>query len=190
MADVSSLIFITGGVRSGKSSYAEKTALRLAEETGGRLHYIATGVASDNEMKERINRHQQERADSTFSWKTWEQPVNIGELASNFNQDDILLLDCLTTLVNNELFIKEEWDDVFVKGVQKKIIAGIDLLQKNCQTLMIVSNELLFDPVATNELVFTYSRLLGELHQQIVRASAKAYLVESGIPIMMKGDQV
>lgn len=185
-----SLIFITGGVRSGKSSYAEKTAIHLAEENGGRLHYVASGVPSDSEMQERIKRHQQGRENSPFPWKTWEQSISIGDLATHFNKNDILLFDCLTTLVNNEFFSQEEWDDQFVKQIQRKILEGILLLKERCQSLIVVSNEVLYDPVFSNELVFTYSRLLGELHQQIVFISDQAFLVESGIPILKKGEFV
>src|SRR5690554_6184956 len=100
----SSLIFITGGVRSGKSSFAERFATETAAKTKGRLNYIATGVPFDEEMEKRIDKHRQDRSKGPIPWITREQPVNIGELASLFNNQDVILLDCVTTLVNNELF--------------------------------------------------------------------------------------
>ena len=105
METAPSLIFITGGVRSGKSSFAEKLAVKIAyRRTGGGLNYIATGVPFDTEMKERIKQHQQDRKTAKYQWKTVEQSINIGAIADRFNNRDILLLDCVTTLLNNELF--------------------------------------------------------------------------------------
>ena len=70
------LTFISGGVRSGKSSYAEKLLVNEAQKNGGRLVYIASGVATDSEMQARIERHKSDR--STHSWTTIEQPVELG----------------------------------------------------------------------------------------------------------------
>src|SRR4051794_671645 len=99
-----SFIFITGGVRSGKSNFAEKMAVDLAMNTGGQLNYLATGVASDQEMRERIVKHQKDRMAGKSSWRTSEQSLHIGEIANMFGSQDIILLDCVTTLLNNELF--------------------------------------------------------------------------------------
>src|SRR5947207_15991618 len=117
-----SLIFISGGVRSGKSSLAEKLAIKIASEEGGRLHYIATGVTFDKEMKERIKKHQQDRKTAKYQWIITEQSTNIGAIADRFNSRDILLLDCVTTLLNNELFSSEHrWDPPFLESIREKI---------------------------------------------------------------------
>ena len=70
------LTFISGGVRSGKSAYAEKLLVDEAEKNGGRLVYIASGIATDSEMQARIERHQTDRA--AHNWTTIEQPVELG----------------------------------------------------------------------------------------------------------------
>ena len=113
MAHDSSVIFITGGVRSGKSQFAENIAMERWQSLGiGQLHYIAAMQPSDSEMEKRISRHQEDRRQSGYHWMTWEQPVSIGKMASNFKCDDIVLLDCLTTWLNNELFFVEgKWQD-------------------------------------------------------------------------------
>lgn len=184
------MIFITGGVRSGKSSFAERLAIEKAIEINGQLHYIATGAASDEEMKGRIARHQRERAASGRMWKTWEQPVGIKVLAPSFRKGDIVLLDCVTTLLNNELFsIQGKWSDDFLEGLFKRIIAGIEGIGESCQELILVSNEVLYEPLKENEIVVRYSRILGNLHQALVRKADTAILVESGIPIFMKGER-
>lgn len=190
MAKTTKLIFISGGVRSGKSSFAEKIAVKEAKETNGFLHYVATGVASDIEMKKRINRHQQERLESKFRWKTWEQPTDISQLTHHFSSKDIILLDCLTTLLNNEFFVSQGWnEECFQSDVQRKIIEGIQQIKNSCQTIIVVSNEVLSDVWRENDLVFTYSQMIGKLHQRIVDMADYAYIVEAGIPILKKGEE-
>lgn len=187
MAKAPSLIFISGGVRSGKSSFAEKTAVEIAARSGGNLHYIATGVPFDFEMNERIKRHQQDRENTKHHWNTVEQSVNIGELAPNIKNRDILLLDCVTTLLNNELYSDvNKWDQLFLDSVYEKVITGILALKKQAGTLIVVSNEVLNEPIPPNVLVLTYKKLLGHIHQRIVRESDLAFYVEAGIPIEWK----
>lgn len=184
-----SLIFITGGVRSGKSSYAEKIALKLAVENNWHLNYLATGVSSDEEMRERIAKHQQDREGGTFHWRTIEQSLNIGECADVFTDNDIVLLDCVTTLLNNELFFAhhQNWNESFLTHVMEQILTGINEIRSRVRGFIVVSNEVFYDSMGENDLVFSYGRILGKIHQQLVSEADTAFLVESGIPIMMKG---
>jgi adenosylcobinamide kinase / adenosylcobinamide-phosphate guanylyltransferase len=184
----SSLIFITGGVRSGKSSFAERKAVEIAIKTRGQLNYLATGVPSDPEMRERIKKHQHDREAGSYCWKTYEQSVQIGELANNFSAEDIILLDCVTTLLNNELFSSEQkWDECLLETIKKNIITGITTIKNRTGTMIVVSNEVLNEALLGNELVFTYGRLLGQIHQYLVKEATQVFLVEAGIPIVMKG---
>jgi adenosylcobinamide kinase / adenosylcobinamide-phosphate guanylyltransferase len=197
MATKPSIFFISGGVRSGKSSFAEKLAVELAMEHGIKenessilpLHYVAAGQASDVEMKARIAKHRNDRFKSGYEWKTWEQPVDIKKLSSSLSQKDIVLLDCLTTLLNNELFQEEEgWKlPFFQNNVMNAIMDGVKGIAANCHTFLIVSNEVFYDPWDDNMLTLTYKRMLGKLHQQVVSLAEKAYMVEAGIPLLMKG---
>ncbi|MGG0717855.1 bifunctional adenosylcobinamide kinase/adenosylcobinamide-phosphate guanylyltransferase [Robertmurraya massiliosenegalensis] len=181
------MIFITGGVRSGKSTFAEKLAKERTRELEGNLHYLATGVASDKEMEQRIKRHQQERQESEFPWTTWEQSTGIEAIATSFSKKDIVLLDCVTTLLNNELFSQDKWDP----QILEKLLRGIDVVQANCAELILVSNEVLWEGISDeNELVLKYSKVIGNLHQELVARSRIAYLVEAGIPIAMKEENV
>lgn len=188
--ETASLILISGGVRSGKSSFAEKKALERAAHVKGSLHYLATGVPSDVEMEKRIERHQKERDESLFLWKTWEQSTNIGALAPFFKEQDVILLDCLTTLLNNELFLQESnLNEVLLKQIFHRILKGIKDIQKKCNQLIVVSNEVLYEPYSDNELVFTYYWMIGHLHQEVVKIANQAYLVEAGVPVLMKGEK-
>ncbi len=190
MAAKSSLVFITGGVRSGKSSFAERMAEEIAVKTRGQLYYLATGVPFDSEMKERIQKHKEDRAKGKYGWKTLEQSENISELACSFQGHEVVLLDCLTTLLNNELYSAEQnWNDDYIGKVMEKAITGILQIKTQIRTLIIVSNEVLHEPIQENELILTYKKLLGKIHQKIVKEADKAYLVEAGVPILMKGVQ-
>jgi adenosylcobinamide kinase/adenosylcobinamide-phosphate guanylyltransferase len=182
------LIFITGGARSGKSSFAEKYAASEAKTKACSLHYIATSKPSDEEMAQRIKRHQRDRKESENPWKTWEWPVDLREIVSHFKHSDVVLIDCLTVLLSNELFRKEGTNDSKEDGqnVYHSILDGIFLLAGTVEILIIVSNEVLTEPMSDKTMVRSYSHLLGRLHQAIVQHAGKAYLVEAGIPILMK----
>lgn len=183
-----SITFITGGVRSGKSSFAEKIAEQEALRTSGSLHYIATATVSDSEMEERIARHQRDRAESKRLWQTWEQPTNMEALDESFTKKDIILLDCLTALLTNELFSQQQpWQASFLEDMLQRIVSGLKTIGHHCHRFIIVSNEVLFDSIPHNDLVYTYCKLIGQLHQRIVQIADYAYLVESGIPLLMKG---
>lgn len=191
MAQNSSIIFITGGVRSGKSTFAEKFAeASWKRNESGQLHYLASMQPSDEEMKRRIHVHQDSRMHSGLQWNTWEKPTSIGDLAEHFSSHDVVLLDCLTTWLNNELFYQEDgWQDrVFITQLFKKMWNDMKKISQSVNTFIIVSNEVLNEPIDHQDLVFTYRFLLGNLHQRIVVEAQEAYLVEVGIPILMKGD--
>ncbi|MGE8207345.1 bifunctional adenosylcobinamide kinase/adenosylcobinamide-phosphate guanylyltransferase [Heyndrickxia sp. NPDC080065] len=187
----SEMIFISGGVRSGKSSFAEKLAMKYAKQINGRLNYLACGQASDPEMASRIEHHKITRKSSEQKWENWECSVNIEGISSEFKQSDVVLLDCLTTLLNNELFQDESsWEQVdFQQKVYDSILSGVDAIRKQCSVLIIVSNEVLNEELHKGMVVYTYAKLLGRLHQSLINQSSAAYLIESGIPLLMKGGQ-
>jgi len=186
----STLIFISGGVRSGKSSFAERIAIEIAREKDGQLIYLATGVSSDSEMKERIETHQRDRKMGPYKWKTIERSVQIAGIADVINNQDIILLDCVTTLLNNELFFTERtWDEPFLKTVKEDIITGIISIKNRAGTMIVVSNEVLNESLQGKDIVFEYGRLLGQIHQELIKVADQAYLVEAGIPIVMKGER-
>lgn len=193
MANDSSIIFITGGVRSGKSAFAEKMAAEIWQSTGrSELHYIAAMQPSDSEMESRIARHQEDRLQSGFQWRTWEKPISLGDLAPFFKNEDVVLLDCLTTWLNNELFFRnKEWqNERFRQFLVERMLKAIEEINRRVRSFIIVSNEVLYEPVGSNELILAYNALLGKLHQSIVANCRQAYVVEYGSPVLMKGESI
>lgn len=183
------IIFISGGVRSGKSTFAEQEAIYYAQTYGQRLNYIATSRSEDEEMQDRIFRHEQQRLASGFDWTTFEIVNYFPENIEEIEIEGIILLDCLTVLLANELFatiVPQEKLQKWSEKVAKNIMAGITLLSKKAHTLFIVSNEIHYE-IHDDPYVQTYQRTLGQLHQAIVKQSAAAYLVEVTVPRLMKG---
>lgn len=185
METKSSIIFVTGGVRSGKSSFAESLAIEYAKKEKADLHYIATAVNTDGEMQVRIARHQQIRKMQKVKWNSHEQSVDIGELAGVFSKKDIILLDCLTVLVNNELFLKEQQHEMIEVKLKKDLIE----LSRSCRYLILVSNEVTYEP-STDPFVQKYCRILNRLHYFLVQHAKEAYLVENGIVQRKKGGKI
>ncbi|WP_243292246.1 bifunctional adenosylcobinamide kinase/adenosylcobinamide-phosphate guanylyltransferase [Bacillus sp. FJAT-47783] len=187
------LVFVTGGVRSGKSSWAEAYCLKKSERSKP-IHYIATSIVYDDEMKERIFDHQKRRDESTVNWITWEKPRQIGSLQEKLKGNEIVLLDCLTNLVNNELFLHVEHGDerwkslTYQKQVFQTITRDIFRIQRKTSLFVIVSNEVVYEPFNT-DVVMPYMRLLGNIHQWIVQQSSVALRMEWGIPLFMKGER-
>lgn len=181
------IYFVTGGVRSGKSTFAEELTAQCSHELNRSLIYIACGRARDGEMSVRIRKHQEQREQSKLSWQTREFPTDIKESVKTFDHHPVALLDCLTTLLDNELFsTSAELDEKHANQVFNKIIAGLEKIQREVSTLVIVSNEVLHE-YSHFSAVQLYQRTLGLLHQEIVKRAERAYLIESGLPIMMKG---
>ena len=94
----STIILCSGGARSGKSEFAEQLALSLT----GRKTYVATGQAFDEEMKDRIKKHQERRG---TEWDNFEIPLHLHENWKKISAvSDIILIDCLTMFTANHLF--------------------------------------------------------------------------------------
>ncbi|EIT87052.1 cobinamide kinase/cobinamide phosphate guanylyltransferase [Fictibacillus macauensis ZFHKF-1] len=186
------LTMIIGGVRSGKSGYAERLMMDevKADEV---LHYIATSAPYDEEMKQRVKRHQDDRRHYHHQWKTWEQPRHVEQLAASFTAQDRVLLDCLTNLVSNELFVGweaglEPWrEPAFRQACYEKIRDGIRQLTHTAGHVVVVSNEIGHETVWDDEATLYYGQLLGALHQTFVAEAERVLQMEYGLPLLRKG---
>jgi adenosylcobinamide kinase / adenosylcobinamide-phosphate guanylyltransferase len=163
------LIFVTGGARSGKSLFA----LEKARELGGDdVTFVATAERSDDEMTDRIARHQLERPNS---WKTIEAPreVSIADLKSR-----VVLLDCLSLFVSNLLLDGLEQEMILERVCQ--------ILESRNQTMIVVSNEVGMGLVPEYPLGRQFRDVLGRANQFVARASTQAYFLVAGIPLRLK----
>lgn len=166
------LVFITGGIRSGKSSLA----VRWARDAGGALTYIATAEAGDAEMAARIERHRSERPDP---WITLEAPLDL-EDALLGSRGGSVVVDCLTLWVSN--LMHAELADEDVLGRSEAAIAALDGLQG---TAFVVTNEVGSGIVPDNALARRYEDLLGRVNVMWSRAAGAAFLVVAGRAIRL-----
>ncbi len=171
------LIFVSGGVRSGKSAYAEKL---VAASGAVRNVYLATGQAHDAEMKARIRQHQDDRAGQ--GWTLVEQPVDMEMALPKIHRGDAVLWDCVTTWLANELY--DGWEQGLPCAEQPgcmeqkwlQVQVTIEEMQQQAQLLVIVSNEVLDDFVRDE----TYQRWLGKIHLWLVARAEQAFEMENG----------
>lgn len=177
------MIFITGGVRSGKSAFAENYAQQLAITQKKRLLYIASGVAFDEEMQQRIDRHQIDRLRAPISWETLEVPDLFPKDFSVLSEDYVLLWDCLTTWLTNVLYRSEQVPNrtkeiqLAIEGLKNQLIQW----QNKGITIFLVSNEVLDEGASRFQEVNEYRQILGSLHQWLVAHCDEAYELDSSI---------
>ena len=169
-------MLIIGGAKSGKSSFA----LNVCNDLSRKRIFLATAEAQDQEMKERIRRHQAERGGE---WLTVEEPLNVTHVIRDLDgKDTVILLDCLALWLNN-LFMKwGEKQDAIEKAIndllpQLSIIKG---------AVVVVSNEVGMGIVPDNILSRRYRDTLGSTNQEIARLASKVVVTLAGMPLVMK----
>lgn len=165
------LVFITGGVRSGKSRFAEHY---LMDEQAKRNVYIASGVAVDSEMKERIKRHQDDRESYPVEWVTIEQPCHFEQLVPQIQHGDGILWDCVTTWLANELYEGQ------MEMVEERLYEAIEQLLEKARVVVIVSNEVLDELISNYEYTALYQAWIGRIHQKLVAKADYAFEMEYG----------
>ena len=173
-------VFITGGARSGKSSFAEKRAF----EFGGTLGYLATAQIRDDEMHERIKRHRERRGSE---WHTIEEPIHLSQtLAHCDGRYQGILVDCITLWLSNLLCTCEE----HLENCEESILKEVQLLNSTLQGMVtpvvLVSNEVGQGIVPDNHLARMFRDIAGITNQQLAAAADEAYVVISGIPLKLK----
>lgn len=166
------IIFITGGQRSGKSSYGQK----LAEEKSNHPTYLATARQWDDDFKNRITRHKVDRGNN---WETIEEQKFIGELDLT---GKTVLLDCVTLWLTN-MFHDNGYD------LEKSLSQTKREWQKLTEhdfNLIVISNEVGMGIHAENEASRKFTDLQGWINQHIASQADKVILMVSGIPVQIK----
>jgi len=174
------IIFITGGARSGKSSFA----LAEASHIKGLKAYIATAESLDEEMEKRIEKHRKDRGND---WDTFEEPLKIAQTLQKTADDHaVVLLDCLTLWVSNLLHagvdIQEKMDGLINALMKYKTGTG------KASVMIIVSNEVGMGIVPGNEMAREFRDWAGILNQKVASAADEVYVTVSGIPVKIKGN--
>ncbi|MBU6296655.1 MAG: bifunctional adenosylcobinamide kinase/adenosylcobinamide-phosphate guanylyltransferase [Alphaproteobacteria bacterium] len=166
---------ILGGIRSGKSRFAEK----LARETQRPVTYVATAMAGDAEMAARIAHHRQHRP---AEWSVVEEPLALGaSLAAHTASDGCVLVDCLTLWLSNLLLAQ---DDAVFRRERACLIEALATLRGD---VILVSNETGLGIVPLGELTRRYCDEAGRLHQDLASLSDRVILMVAGLPLFLKG---
>jgi adenosyl cobinamide kinase/adenosyl cobinamide phosphate guanylyltransferase/sugar phosphate isomerase/epimerase len=177
------LTFILGGVRSGKSSYAQD----FAKANGGKVLYVATATAGDDEMKTRIENH---RAERPAEWRTLEAALNVGkaiERELNERPADIVLLDCMTLLATNVILQLPEnaSEREASHALTKEVDALLDCIRNSNAQWIIVSNEVGLGLVPPYPLGRIYRDALGRANQQLAKHADRVIMMVAGIPTVI-----
>lgn len=177
------LILVLGGVRSGKSAYAQC----LARELGGdAVLVVATAEPGDEEMAQRIAQHQQSRP---AQWRTLECPRHIGAaLRAELNGATVVLVDCLTLLVSNVLLAPDATSTAAAaaSAVQAEIEALRQVCRSSSATFIVVSNEVGLGLVPDSPLGRLYRDLLGQANQTLAAEAQAVYLMVAGLAVDVK----
>ena len=169
------ITFILGGSRSGKSSFALERASAIA----GSKAFIATAQAFDDEMKDRIERHKQERPPE---WKTFEEHFALPSLIDGMrNGYDVVLVDCLTLWLSNLMMNNAD--------VEAKIVSFVSSAIACPASLFVVSNEVGMGIVPENALARKFRDFAGTLNRRVAEIADEVYLVTAGIPMKIKANK-
>lgn len=177
------LTLVLGGARSGKSTFAEQ----LARDTGGEsVLYVATAEVLDDEMRDRVQKHQQRRP---ASWRTLEATENVGARIREAAGDArTVLVDCLAVLSANPLMQPDI--DPFDPAIEAQVVAEVDALADVAAELpaefIVVSNEVGMGVVPPTPLGRAYRDILGRANQRIAARAEVVYLLVAGIPMQVK----
>jgi adenosylcobinamide kinase / adenosylcobinamide-phosphate guanylyltransferase len=168
-------VLVLGGARSGKTSFAERLAMRA----GQKPVYLATAEALDLEMRERVSTHQRTRSGR---FATIEEPVALSDALLEASKDfDVILVDCLTLWITNLL------------GRGHDVAREVELLAETlpqiteCRVIL-VSNEVGLGIVPDNALARVFRDLAGAAHQRLGEICSDVYFVAAGLPMTLKGE--
>lgn len=210
------LIFITGGARSGKSTFAEELAIKINKsyENDKPVAYIATAMVTDDEFRERIEEHKNRRGKE---FVTFEEPMDIGSKAEYaYAEHNVILVECLTTWLGNIYFNEPKLKEMLVRSNVNNLVSlftgKLDPLKKlesyndfilgkeeqlpveelfinqdeKNKTLIVVSNELGSGLVPAEKESREFRDDLGNINKTMAANSHYVYITVSGLPVRIK----
>ncbi|MDX5392879.1 MAG: bifunctional adenosylcobinamide kinase/adenosylcobinamide-phosphate guanylyltransferase [Caulobacteraceae bacterium] len=166
------LTLVVGGARSGKSAFAEG----LLTGSGRPRRYIATAQAWDDEMRDRIARHQ---ADRGAHWTTVEAPLDLSTALASARPDEAVLLDCATLWLTNHLLAEHD-----LAAETARLLAALAACPA---PVVVVSNETGWGIVPDNALARRFRDEQGRLNQRLAAEAALVVTVIAGLPLALKG---
>lgn len=166
------LVYISGGVRSGKSSYAMAKALSLSAEPV----YVATAKVWDDNFRERVKRHQNERGPE---WTTFEAYTELSLLPV---EGRVVVIDCVTLWLTNFFMDFDNDIELSLAAFEREI----DSLMELEGTFIVISNELGMGMHADTEVGRKFADLQGWANQYVASKAVEAVFMVSGLPLFLK----
>lgn len=195
------MVLVVGGSGSGKSSYAEKVTVSLAQESVKEItksentslsdfklnipkkYYLATMQVFDDEGRKKVERHRNLRSGKGFF--TIEQPTRIsGALEKMEDGDRTVLLECISNLTANEMFSEKK--TMTEIQVTENVIRDIKMLKEQTNHLVVVSNNIFEDGTTYDEITTKYIRAMGKINQKLAALADRVVEVLAGIPVTLK----
>lgn len=181
-----SIVLVTGGVRSGKSRFAQE----LAEGSKKTVLFVATATGGDEEMRRRIEEHRKQRPGN---WRTLEAGTHVGrQVRKNISDAQLVIIDCITLLVNN-IFTQHTGSagDItdavrLEKQVTEEISELIGGMDRVAADFVIVTNEVGLGIIPENRMGRLYEDLLGKANRLLVERADEVYLMVAGIAVKIK----
>ncbi|MCH5302002.1 MAG: bifunctional adenosylcobinamide kinase/adenosylcobinamide-phosphate guanylyltransferase [Prevotella sp.] len=173
------IILITGGQRSGKSSYAERLALSLSDHPV----YLATAHVWDDEFRERVRIHRERRG---AEWTTIEEEF---QLSRHNVSGRVVLIDCCTLWATNHFYRQamEHGDSLpDVNTILDEMKAEFERFTRQDATFIFVTNEIGLCGTSDNAVQRRFTDLLGWLNQFVAAKADEVVLMVSGISIKIK----
>ncbi|MCX6177943.1 MAG: bifunctional adenosylcobinamide kinase/adenosylcobinamide-phosphate guanylyltransferase [Chlorobiales bacterium] len=168
------IIYVTGGARSGKSSFALQLAVRYEKKV-----FLATAEPFDDEMQRRIGKHQEERGEQFI---TIEEPLYLEQALGQLPAGtEVVLLDCLTVWAGNLMHFFEDEGEI-----KKRIDFFLDALREPPCDIILVSNEVGMGIVPENAMARSFRDIAGIVNQKVASIATEAYLLCSGLPLKLK----
>ena len=167
------IVLVGGGVRSGKSAFA----LALARKLGSRKVFVATAQGLDSEMRERIERHREERA---AEFETFEEPAAVPELLQRTHAD-VVVVDCLTLWISNMLL--RDASDADIAARVSELVAVLGARRFHA---VLVSNEVGMGVVPEHALGRRFRDCVGRAHQVLAARCDELYFGALGGMLRLK----
>jgi adenosylcobinamide kinase / adenosylcobinamide-phosphate guanylyltransferase len=169
------LVLVGGGVRSGKSTFA----LNRARALGKRRVFVATAQAFDDEMRDRISKHQAERSDDDF--RTVEEPIEIARAVAGITDADVVVIDCLTLWLSNLLL-----QDLTIPQIVERVDELVAVLARRTFHAIVVTNEVGMGVVPEHALGRAFRDVSGLAHQRFARQADEIDVAILGTVLRIK----
>jgi len=169
------LRLIIGGARSGKSAHAQALAEAEAARRGGGPVMIATAEALDEEMRERIARHREERGGE---WRTLETPLELAAAIDGLSGGDCAVVDCLTLWLSNLIFAERD--------LARETEAMLEAAARSAAEVIFVANEVGMSIVPENALARRFRDEAGRLNRRVAERADEVVVMFAGVPLRLK----